>query len=69
MVLSIYRETEEKEQEQTTGCLEWYQHAILQHKGISRLDRASLIPILQRVLLPCTEVHSDDWGACSNLTA
>ena len=37
MVLSIYKETEEKEQEQTTGCLEWYQHAILQHRGISRL--------------------------------
>ena len=36
---------------------------------LERRDRASLIPILQRVLLPGTEVHSDNWGAYFNLTA
>ena len=36
---------------------------------VERRDRASLIPILQRVLLPGTEVHSDDWGAHFNITA
>nr|XP_058968487.1 uncharacterized protein LOC131794942 [Pocillopora verrucosa] len=36
---------------------------------LERRDRASLIPILQRVLLPGTEVHSDDWGAHFNITA
>ena len=34
---------------------------------VRRRDRATLIPILQRVLLPGTEVHSDDWGAYTNL--
>ena len=29
---------------------------------VERKDRATLMPILQRVLLPGTEVHSDDWG-------
>ncbi|RMX52614.1 hypothetical protein pdam_00016859 [Pocillopora damicornis] len=36
---------------------------------LERRDRASLIPILQRVLLPGAEVHSDDWGAHFNITA
>ena len=36
---------------------------------VERRDRASLIPILQRVLLPGTEVHSDDWEAHFNITA
>ena len=36
---------------------------------VERRYRASLIPIRQRVLLPGTEVHSDDWGAYFNLTA
>ena len=36
---------------------------------LERRDRASLIPILQRVLLPGTEVHSDNWGAHFNITA
>ena len=36
---------------------------------VDRRDRATLMPILQRVLLPGTEVHSDDWGAYSNLPA
>ena len=30
-------------------------------------DRATLCRILQRVLLPGTEVHSDDWAAYRNL--
>ena len=30
-------------------------------------DRATLTQILQRVLLPGSEVHSDDWGAYRNL--
>ena len=36
---------------------------------VDRRDRATLMPILQRVLLPGTEIHSDDWGAYSNLPA
>ena len=36
---------------------------------VDRRDRATLMPILQRVLLPGTKVHSDDWGAYSNLPA
>ena len=32
-------------------------------------DRATLMPILQRILLPGTEVHSDDWGAYFNMPA
>ena len=36
---------------------------------VERRGRASLIPILQRVLLPGTEVHSDDWEAHFNITA
>ena len=34
---------------------------------VPRRDRATLVPILQRVLLPGSEVHSDDWGAYRNL--
>ena len=36
---------------------------------VDRRDRATLMPILQRVLLPGTEIHSDDWGAYYNLPA
>jgi len=36
---------------------------------VDRKDRATLMPILQRVLLPGTEIHSDDSGAYSNLPA
>lgn len=32
-----------------------------------RRDRATLCQILQRVLLPGSEVHTDDWGAYRNL--
>lgn len=34
---------------------------------VRRRDRATLCQILQRVLLPGSEVHSDDWGAYRNL--
>ena len=34
---------------------------------VRRRDRATLCQILQRVLLPGSEVHSDDWGAYHNL--
>ncbi|XP_074610696.1 uncharacterized protein LOC141865362 [Acropora palmata] len=34
---------------------------------IPRRDRATLTQILRRVLLPGSEVHSDDWGAYRNL--
>ena len=34
---------------------------------IERRDRATLTQILQRVLLPGSEVHSDDWAAYRNL--
>ena len=34
---------------------------------IPRRNRATLLPILQRVLRPGSEVHSDDWGAYRNL--
>lgn len=36
---------------------------------VRRRDRRTLTRILQRVLLPGTEVHSDDWEAYRNLTA
>ncbi|XP_067051263.1 uncharacterized protein [Acropora muricata] len=36
---------------------------------VDRRDRDTLMPILQRVLLPGTEVHSDDWGAYFNMPA
>ena len=35
---------------------------------VRRRDRRTLTRILRRVLLPGTEVHSDDWGAYHNLT-
>ncbi|XP_044180040.1 uncharacterized protein LOC122961488 [Acropora millepora] len=34
---------------------------------VERRDRATLTQILQRVLLPGSEVHSDDWAAYRNL--
>ena len=34
---------------------------------VPRRDRATLCGILQRVLLPGSEVHTDDWGAYRNL--
>lgn len=34
---------------------------------VQRRDRATLAQILQRVLLPGSEVHTDDWGAYRNL--
>lgn len=36
---------------------------------VQRRDRATLAPILQRVLLPGSELHSDDWPGYRNLTA
>ena len=65
-------ETEEEGREETTGCLAWSPLPILLQEDTSRLwiaDRATLMPILQRVLLSGTEIHSDDWGAYSNLPA
>ena len=35
---------------------------------VPRRDRATLAPILQRILSPGSEVHSDDWGAYFDLT-
>lgn len=32
-----------------------------------RRDRATLCRILQRVLLPGSDIHTDDWGAYRNL--
>lgn len=34
---------------------------------VPRRDRATLVPIIQRVLRPGSELHSDDWGAYRNL--
>ena len=34
---------------------------------VPRSDRATLTPILSRVLLPGYEVHTDDWAAYRNL--
>ena len=34
---------------------------------MERRDRATLTQILQRVLLPGSEVHTDDWAAYRNL--
>ena len=34
---------------------------------VQQRDRATLAPILQRVLLPGSEVHSDDWAAYRGL--
>lgn len=34
---------------------------------VQRRDRATLCLILQRVLLPGSEIHTDDWGAYRNL--
>ena len=34
---------------------------------VQRRDRATLCQILQRVLLPGSEVHTDDWAAYRNL--
>lgn len=34
---------------------------------MQRRDRATLCQILQRILLPGTEVHTDDWAAYRNL--
>ena len=34
---------------------------------VRRRDRATLKQILQRVLLPGSEIHTDDWGAYRNL--
>ena len=34
---------------------------------VQQRDRATLTPILQRVLLPGSEVHSDDWAAYRGL--
>ena len=44
-----------------TPCRGYFQ--IVRHR-----DRATLMPILQRVLLPGSEIHSDDWGAYANLS-
>ena len=34
---------------------------------VKRRDRATLTQIIQRVLLPGAEVHTDDWAAYRNL--
>ena len=34
---------------------------------VRRRDRATLTQILRRVLLPGSEIHTDDWGAYRNL--
>ena len=34
---------------------------------VDRRDAATLLPIIQRCVLPGTEVHSDDWGAYRTL--
>ena len=34
---------------------------------VQRRDRATLCRILQRVLLPGSEIHTDDWGTYRNL--
>ena len=34
---------------------------------VQRRDRATLCQILQRILLPATKVHTDDWAAYRNL--
>jgi hypothetical protein len=34
---------------------------------VEKRDRATLIPIIQQVLLPGSELHTDDWGAYINL--
>ena len=36
---------------------------------VPRRDRATLAPILQRVLLPGSELHSDDWPGYRNIVA
>lgn len=35
---------------------------------VERRDAATLLPIIQRCLLPGTDVHSDDWAAYHRLT-
>ena len=37
------------------------------YQVVPRRDRATLTQILQRVLLPGSEVHSDDWAAYRHL--
>ena len=37
------------------------------YQVVRKRDRATLTQILQRVLLPGSEVHTDDWGAYRNL--
>ena len=34
---------------------------------VERRDAATLLPIVQRCLLPGTEVHTDDWAAYNRL--
>ena len=34
---------------------------------VDRRDRATLQPIINRCILPGSEVHSDDWGGYRNL--
>ena len=34
---------------------------------VEHRDRRTLLQITERCLLPGTEVHSDDWGACRDL--
>ena len=34
---------------------------------VEKRDRASLVPIINHILLPGSEVHTDDWSAYTNL--
>ena len=59
------------ERETKFGFLAYYVknilHAAVTFQVVPRRYRATLVPILQMVLLPGSEVHSDDWGAYRNL--
>ena len=55
------------------GCLAWYPQITVPQKVIFksfiRRNAATLLPIIQRCLLPGTEVHTDDWAAYGRTAA